>query len=120
MRYYDPTEIRAIPLVDVARRLGLPVDTRGRTACLAHWGGKGAEPFSCSLDEPDNYFRCPCGNGGWTTDLVIQARQCDVVEALQWLGVEFGLTPLVRPAKTDYVSRSRGLGRPDGRRGSGA
>jgi len=109
MPYYDPDEIRSIPLIDVARRLGLSTDERGYTDCLAHWGAAGTERGSCSLNEADNYFRCPCGNSGWATDLVTQARHMDIVDSIQWLGAEFGLTPIRKPKKTDYVSRSRGF-----------
>lgn len=109
MSYYDPDEIRAISLKDVARRLELSIDENGFIDCLSHWGAEGSGHNSCSLVESDNYFRCPCGNSGWTTDLVTQARKCDIVEAIQWLGTEFNLTPVRAPKKTDYVSRSRGL-----------
>ena len=109
MLFYDPDQIRAIPLIEVARRLGLTVDDTGHTDCLAHWGASSSARGGCSLNEPDNYFRCPCGNSGWATDLVVQVRRCDVVDATQWLGREFGLSPRRAPAKTDYVSRSRGI-----------
>jgi hypothetical protein len=109
MPYYDPKQIRAIPLIEVAKRLGLQVDAEGYTPCLVHWGAQDPGRNTCSLNEPDNYFRCSCGNSGWNTDLVRQAKQCDVVEAIQWLGTEFNLTPVRRPKKTDYVTRSRGL-----------
>lgn len=113
MVFYDPDEIRAIPLKNVAEHLGLRVDEQGRTDCLSHWGSPETARGSCSLNEPDNYFRCPCGNSGWTTDLVVQARRCSIVEAIQWLGAEFHLKPVRTPKKTDYVSRSRGLRRDD-------
>lgn len=109
MPYYDPTEIRAIPLIEAARRLGLSVDEQGHTDCLAHWGSQDEARNACTLSATDNYFRCPCGNSGWTTDLVIQAKKWDMTEAVAWLGAEFGLNPLKRPTKTDYVSRSRGI-----------
>lgn len=109
MPYYDPKQIRAIPMMEVARRLNLQVEAERYTPCLIHWGAEEDQSRNtCSLVEPDNYFRCPCGNSGWNTDLVSQAKQCDVVEAVQWLGTEFNLTPLRRPKKTDYVTRSRG------------
>lgn len=109
MVFYDLDQIRAIPLLDIARRLELPLDDAGHTDCLVHWGAPQSGYRSCSLTEPDNYFRCPCGNSGWATDLVSQARRCDVVDAAQWLGQEFELPPCRTPAKTDYISRSRGI-----------
>ena len=109
MPYYDPKQIRAIPMIEVASRLNLQIDAWGYTSCLVHWGATDQNEPTCSLNEADNYFRCPCGNSGWNTDLVSQVKQCDIVEAVQWLGTEFGLTPVRRPAKTDYVTRSRGL-----------
>lgn len=107
MLYYDPKQIRAIALVDVAKRLNLEVDAEGYTPCLKHWGTQDESRNTCSLQEADNYFRCPCGNSGWNTDLVSQAKKCDVVEAVQWLGKTFELTPVRRPTKTDYMTRSR-------------
>lgn len=109
MAFFDLDQVRAIPIRDVALRLGLPVDEKGRTDCLVHWGATGTERASCTLDAPGNRFFCPCGNAGWTTDLVTQARKWDIVEAIRWLGTEFGLQPVRTPKKTDYVSRSRGL-----------
>jgi hypothetical protein len=108
MLYYDPKQIRAIPMIEVAKRLNLQVDEERYTPCLMHWGAQDQNRSTCSLVEPDNYFRCPCGNSGWNTDLVSQAKQCDVVAAVQWLGTTFNMTPLRRPKKTDYVTRSRG------------
>lgn len=109
MAFFDLDQIRAIPIIAVARRLGLPVDDREHTDCLAHWGAAGTERGSCALDAPGNRFYCPCGNAGWTTELVTQARKWDIVDSIQWLGTEFGLTPIRAPKKTDYVSRSRGI-----------
>ncbi len=108
MKFYNPDEIRAIPLLEIARRLGLTIE-HGHIDCLVHWGTTGAKHRTCSLQEDDNYFRCPCGNSGWTTDLVMQVRTCDIVEATSWIGATFGLTPVPVPKKTDYMSRSRGI-----------
>ena len=104
MLFYDPDHVRAVPLPEIAERLGLNVRD-GLIDCLAHWGN---EKVSCSLSEDDNYFRCACGNSGWATDLVSQALGTDVVEAIEWIGSEFNLTPIKSPKKTDYMSRSRG------------
>lgn len=111
MLFYDPEEVRQIPLIELADRLELFVDEHGYTPCLAHWKTEETTQNTCSLNEPDNYFRCPCGNSGWAPDLVVQARKWDIVEATAWLGKEFGLKPRAGPPKTDYVSRSRGIGR---------
>jgi hypothetical protein len=110
MRFYRLEEARSIPMIQVARRLGLSVNPEGYTDCPAHWNMDSPGTMSCSLNEPDNYFRCPCGHSGWNTDLVTQVRRCDIRDAVIWIGETFGLKPVARPGKTDYVSRSRGLG----------
>ena len=98
----DLTPIKRIPILDVARRLGLQV--RGKKAMC--FGGHDSKP-SLSFVPSKNIWKCfGCERKGDAIALVRDVLGCDFKSALQWFNVEFGVD--VRDA--DYHRAWRGRG----------
>jgi DNA primase len=94
-------ELKAIPILDVAKRLDLEVHGT-RMHCFNRRHEDRKTP-SLHFNVAENYFNCfGCEIGGSTIDLVMAASGCTSKRAMQWLEQEFGLS---RPAAS--VTRLR-------------
>ncbi len=89
--HYDLEDVKAIPIVDVFKRLGytVPESKYGRVKmkCPFH---EDKDP-SLSIDPDKNLFHCfGCQAGGSNIDAVIESRQAaNVGDAIKWLGESF-------------------------------
>jgi DNA primase len=76
-------QLRQLPLRDVARRLGIKVNTRAIRCPLP--GHEDKNP-SFAFFFSSNTWKCfGCGRGGTTIDLVIEMLQCSLADAANWL-----------------------------------
>lgn len=84
-------ELKAIPILDVAKSLGL--NFRGtRMRCFNPMHEDRKTP-SLHFNARGNYFNCfGCEIGGSTIDLVISFSGCSKKDAMHWLAQEFGLS----------------------------
>lgn len=80
-------EIKDIPILDVAHRLGIEVIGL-KANCFAH---EDSNP-SLSFNKQDNYFKCfGCGIGGSNIDLVKHRLNVATGEAIQWFERQYKL-----------------------------
>jgi len=91
--HFDTRQLNAIPITEVARRLGCTLKRAGtvyKTHCPWH---EDRHP-SLTFYERPNENRChcfSCGQGGSVIDFVMQCEQWSFHEACQWLSQEFGI-----------------------------
>ena len=91
--HFDTERLNAIPITEVARRLGCNLRRVGsvyKTICPWH---EDSHP-SLALYERSGEKRChcfACGEGGSVIDLVMQSRGMTFLEACQWLSGEYGI-----------------------------
>ena len=98
----DLTPIKQIPILEVARRLGLQV--RGKKAMC--FGGHDTKPSLCFVPGK-NIWKCfGCERRGDAIALVKDVLGCDFKAALDWFAVEFGVD--VRGAHHNKAWRGRG------------
>jgi DNA primase len=84
------TEVKTVPILNVARRLGIEL-TGNKAHCFVH---EDSTP-SLSFNEQGNYFKCfGCGVGGSTIDLVKLYLGVGTNEAIQWIRNEYGLNSM--------------------------
>jgi DNA primase len=95
-------ELKAIPILDVAARLGL--ELRGTSMhCFSHAHEDRKTP-SLHFNVRGNYFNCfGCGIGGSTIDLVMACCGCSRKDAMLWLGQKFGLSSRGGPARQLHI-----------------
>lgn len=78
-------DIKDIPILDVARRLGIEVIGQ-KANCFAH---EDSNP-SLSFNRQDNYFKCfGCGIGGSSIDLVKHRFGVTTGEAIRWFESQY-------------------------------
>lgn len=117
--HFDLDRIRAVSIVEVARRLGDNLKREGsleKTICPWHEDTKPSLALYHRTDE--NHCHCfSCGKGGSVIDFVMQHESWSFQEACQWLSNEFGICtlsnvrymprpkpkPVVKPREPDYT-----------------
>lgn len=83
-------EIKRIPITDVAKRLGIAVDSHGKAMCFT--GHDKASP-SLSFKVDENYFKCfGCGIGGSCIDLVMKCQNTSSGDAIRWIKGQYGIS----------------------------
>jgi DNA primase len=81
-------EIKAIPILDVARQLGIKV--HGNKAMC--FNGHDNKTPSLSFSKDKNLWKCfGCDNGGDNISLVMGIHQCDFKTALEWFSQVYNL-----------------------------
>ena len=85
----DLSSLKQIPIVDVAKRLGIPVRV---TKAMCFMGHDKASP-SLSFLKSRNTWRCfgACGKHGDAIDLVMEKEKIDFKAALKWFADNFGV-----------------------------
>lgn len=86
---HDLSPLKRIPIIDVAKRLGIPV--RG-TKAMCFMGHDKASP-SLSFLKSRNTWRCfgACAKHGDTITLVMEKEKIDFKSALEWFANNFGV-----------------------------
>jgi len=85
----DIDSIKAIPIMDIADRLGLNWKPGKVNPCFK---GHGNRTGCLSVTPEKNLFHCfSCGIGGTGIDLVMQYLNLDTAGALQWLKTQYGI-----------------------------
>jgi DNA primase len=114
MNRCDLSPLKQIPILDVAKRLGIAV--HGRSAkCFS---GHDKHTDSLSFEPRRNIWKCfgACGKKGDGITLVMEVLQCDFKSALEWFGREFGVDVMHERAGGSMRSRTmRGRSRPPDR-----
>ncbi len=91
--HYEPERLNAIPITEVAQRLGDNLKRAGAvTKTLCPWH-EDHHP-SLTFYERTNENRChcfSCGNGGSVIDYVMQHEGWSFIDACRWLSREFGI-----------------------------
>jgi DNA primase len=84
-------ELRAVPILDVARKLGM--EFRGTRMHCFNPTHEDKKTASLHFNIKGNYFNCfGCGIGGSPIDLVMAWSGCSMKDAMLWLSQEFGLS----------------------------
>lgn len=79
-------EIKQIPILDVANRLGISVN-KNKALCFK---GHDKKTASLSFNVASNYFKCfGCGIGGTVIDLVKEFYNISTAEAIKWLKTQY-------------------------------
>lgn len=87
-QHMDLSPIRAIPIIDVATRLGIPVRSK-KALCFDDHDKK---TQSLSFRPSQNDWKCfGCGKGGDAIALVQEVLGCDFKSALDWFASEFSV-----------------------------
>lgn len=93
---FDLETLRAIPIREVAERLGLEVHENRNSHCFnseAHARGD-RNPSLSFGNRRYNRFKCfSCGITGSTIDLVSEVLKLSFAESCEWLGNSFNVTP---------------------------
>ncbi len=102
--HFDTARLNAIPITEVARRLG---DTLRRTGTVwktyCPWHDDEHPSLTFYERTGENHCHCfSCGKGGSPIDYVMQHEQLTFQQACQWLSIEFGICsqPLGGPVPT--------------------
>ena len=107
------SNIKNIPILDVAERLGIPLHKKGKTVftnCTNHSFGDGIDTNpSMSFDLNKNFFNCfSCSNSGSVIDLVSQILKIDAKQAIKWLDDNYKVNRRTRSYyKNLYTRNSR-------------
>lgn len=87
MNKYNLYQIKKIPILEVADRLGIQV-RRNKTNCFSHTD----KNPSLSFKPANNTFKCfGCNIGGTNIDLVMAHQNLDKGEAIRWLAEQYGV-----------------------------
>ena len=91
--HFDTERLRAIPITEVARRLGAKVKRVGANhVTLCPWHNDHRPSLSLVEGTGKNYCHCfSCGQGGDVIAFTMQHEQWSFQEACQWLSNEFGI-----------------------------
>lgn len=91
---YDLLRLKAIPVADVARRLGLQVWRAGvHHKAICPWHDDHNPSLGLITATDKNFCYCyTCGKGGSTIDLAMQSEGWSFQEACQWLSSTFGIS----------------------------
>ncbi|MFI3163661.1 MAG: CHC2 zinc finger domain-containing protein [Bacillota bacterium] len=83
---YDIEKLNAIPVLEVAMKLGIDLNRNNKAQCFLH----AEKTASLSFNQNENYWYCfGCGVGGGVIDLVKQYAEVDFLTACQWLEENF-------------------------------
>ena len=90
---FDLPSLKAIPIADVARRLGLQVWRAGvNNKALCPWHDDHHPSLGLVTGTGKNFCYCyTCGKGGSTIDLTMKTEGWSFQEACQWLSATFGI-----------------------------
>ena len=89
--------VKAIPMLDIASRLGLVVNTNNKALCF---NGHDSAP-SLSINTTQNYFKCfGCGVSGSNIDLVKEFYGIKTGEAIKWIESAFNVPGNTQTEKT--------------------
>lgn len=119
-QHFDTLRLNAIPIMEVARRLGDTPKRRGsRYVTICPWHADTHPSLTLYESDEENHCHCfACGNGGSVIDYVMQREGWAFREACQWLSSEFGIEttdvgaglprpkprpPRAVPVKPDYT-----------------
>jgi len=82
------TDVKQIPITDIAARLGIELDRHGKALCFK---GHDKTP-SLSVNVRGNYFKCfGCNIGGSNIDLVKEYLNITTGEAIKWIEEQYHL-----------------------------
>lgn len=92
--HFDTIRLNAIPIAEVARRLGNNVRKVGvNHVTLCPWHEDHHPSLSLVEGTGKNYCHCfSCGKGGSVIDFVMQHEEWSFKETCQWLSNEFGIS----------------------------
>ena len=95
--HFDTRRLNAIPITEVARRLGCQLRRVGaRHVTHCPWHDDHHPSLSLVEGTGKNYCHCfSCGRGGSVIDFAMHHEQWSFQEACQWLSTEFGISTTV-------------------------
>jgi DNA primase len=100
----DIDEIRNIPILDIAQRLGIEINKSNKALCFKHSEKDG----SLSFNIKKNYFYCfGCRIGGGGIELVKLHQNLEFKEAIQWFKAKFSITQSPKNNKTSIIKSTK-------------
>jgi DNA primase len=110
--------IKAIPIIEIARRLGIDVKNN-KAYCIK---GHDVKTPSLSFDISNNKFKCfGCGISGSNIDLVMESLNYSFIDAVKWLKESFSIYTDTQPATHGHSqphTRTQPHGQPQAATGS--